>query len=346
MREPFIVRQIEIMNLLRNKASLAGLFALALCVISCSRAPETTDGKIRVGMMPKLIGIDFFNACEKGAKEAAAELGLELIFDGPTVADVTKQAEMLDTWITRRLDVIAVAPNDKNALSPTLRRARSQGIKVLSWDADAAEESRDYFVNQATYQSIGFVLVDIMAEQIGGSGKVVIVSGTHTAENQKIWVGHMEERIASKYPDIQIVKIEYPGEDQSRAFSVTQDLLKTYPDLAGVFGITSVSLPGAAEAVRQAGKSGEIAVTGLSTPNQMKQYVHDGTVKEFALFSPVDLGYLTIHVARLVHESGGMISDKISAGRLGELTVDDAAKMVVMGPPLRFNAKNIDEFDF
>ena len=178
------------------------------------------------------------------------------------------------------------------------------------------------------------------------SGKVVVVSGTHTAENQKIWVGHMEERIASEYPEMQIVKIEYPGEDQSRAFSVTQDLLKTYPDLAGVFCITSVSLPGAAEAVRQAGKAGEIAVTGLSTPNQMKQYVHDGTVTEFALFSPVDLGYLTIHVARLVHESGGLLSDKISAGRLGELTVDNAAKMVVMGPPLRFNAKNIDEFDF
>ena len=152
------------------------------------------------------------------------------------------------------------------------------------------EESRDYFVNQATYESIGHVLVDIMAEQIGGSGEVVIVSGTHTAENQKIWVSHMEERIASKYPDIQIVKTEYPGEEQSRAFSVTQDLLKTYPELVGVFGITSVSLPGAAEAVRQAGKSGEIAVTGLSTPNQMKQYVQDGTVKEFALWSPVDLG--------------------------------------------------------
>ena len=113
-----------------------------------------------------------------------------------------------------------------------------------------------------------------------------------------------------------------------------------------MFGITSVSLPGAAEAVRQAGKSGEIAVTGLSTPNQMKQYVHDGTVKEFALWSPVDLGYLTIHLSKLVHEAGGTLPEKISAGRLGELTVDNAAKMVVMGPPLRFHAENIDEFDF
>ncbi len=334
------------MNLRQNALFLAGLSALAICLASCSSGGKTTDGKIRVGMMPKLIGIDFFNACEKGALEAAAELEVELTFDGPTVADVTKQAEMLDTWITRRLDVIAIAPNDKSALSPTLRRARSQGIKVLSWDADAVEESRDYFVNQATYESIGHVLVDIMAEQIGGSGEVVIVSGTHTAENQKIWVSHMEERIASKYPDIQIVKTEYPGEDQSRAFSVTQDLLKTYPELVGVFGITSVSLPGAAEAVRQAGKSGEIVVTGLSTPNQMKQYVQDGTVKEFALWSPVDLGYLTIHLSKLVHESGGMLPAKISAGRLGELTVDNVAKMVVMGPPLRFTAENIDEFDF
>lgn len=334
------------MNFRRNTIYWSSLVGLAFCLAACSPAPQAPNGKIRVGMMPKLIGIDFFNACEKGAKEAAAELGIELTFDGPTVADVTKQAEMLDTWITRRLDVIAVAPNDKNALAPTLRRARNQGIKVLSWDADAVEESRDYFINQATYESIGHVLVDIMAEQIGGGGEVVIVSGTHTAENQKIWVGHMEQRIASTYPEMQIVKIEYPGEDQSRAFSVTQDLLKTYPDLVGVFGITSVSLPGAAEAVRQAGKSGEIAVTGLSTPNQMKQYVHDGTVKEFALFSPVDLGYLTIQISKLVHESDGILPEKINIGRLGELTVDNGVKMIVMGPPLRFNAENIDDFDF
>lgn len=337
---------MQIMNMQRSTVYLTGLFVLALSLTACAPNPSTNDGKIRVGMMPKLIGIDYFNACEKGAKEAAAELEIDLTFDGPAVADVTKQAEMLDTWITRRLDVIAVAPNDKSALAPTLRRARDQGIEVLSWDADAVEESRDYFVNQATYASIGHVLVDIMAEQIESEGEVVIVSGTHTAENQKIWLGHMEERIDSKYPKMTIVKVEYPGEDQSRAFTVTQDLLKTYPDLSGVFGITSVSLPGAAEAVRQAGKSGEIAVTGLSTPNQMKQYVHDGTVKEFALWSPVDLGYLTVHLSKLIHESGGVLPEKISAGRLGTLSVDNAAKAVILGPPLRLNADNVDMFDF
>jgi rhamnose transport system substrate-binding protein len=336
------------MNGFSRLLTTAGLFLLAVTVFSCTSGEDGSgSGGLRVGVMPKLIGIDFFNAVEKGAKEAAAELGVDLIFNGPTVADVTKQAEMLDTWITRRLDVIAVAPNDKHALGPTLRKARSQGITVLSWDADADENSRDYFVNQATYESIGYVLVDIMAEQIGGKGDVVIVSGTHTAVNQKIWIGHMKERIASKYPGINIVKIEYPGEDQSKSFRVTQDLLKTYPDLDGIFGITSVSLPGAAEAVRAAGKSGKIVVTGLSTPKQMSQYVHDGTVKEFALFSPVDLGYLTVHVAKQVREAGETsLPAKITAGRLGELAVDDAKKMVIMGSPLRFDKKNVDTFDF
>ena len=329
-------------------------FLLAVCVLlfaitvfSCTPGGDGSgSGALRVGMMPKLIGIDFFNAVEKGAKEAAAELGVDLTFNGPTVADVTKQAEMLDTWITRRLDVIAVAPNDKHALGPTLKRARAQGITVLSWDADAAEDSRDYFVNQATYESIGFVLVDIMAEQIGGKGDVVIISGTHTAVNQQIWVGHMKDRIASTYPDIKIVKIEYPGENSDKSYSVSQDLLKTYPELDGIFAITSVALPSAALAVRAAGKSGQIAVTGLSTPKQMAQFVHDGTVKEFALFSPVDLGYLTVHVAKQVHDGKGALSAKITAGRLGELTVEDATKMVIMGSPLRFDKDNVDNFDF
>ena len=143
---------------------------------------------------------------------------------------------------------------------------------------------------------------------------------------------------------IEIVKIEYPGDESDRAYTVAQDLLKAYPDLDGIFGITSVSLPSAAKAVRDAKKSGKIAVTGLSTPKQMRQYVDDGTVKEFALFSPVDLGYLTVHVAKLAR--AGALPAKINPGRLGELVVDDAQKMVIMGAPLRFTKENIGNFDF
>jgi rhamnose transport system substrate-binding protein len=326
---------------------VVGLLGMGLAA-SCGPVREESAGSgdadaLSIGVMPKLVGIDYFNACERGAREAAAELGVELTYDGPATNDVTRQAEMLDAWITRRFDLIAVAPNDPHALAPTLRRAAAAGITVLTWDADSDEDSRAYFVNQAPLREFGHTLVEVMAEQIGGAGEVAIVTGSLTAANQNAWMEHMREAVAESYPDLEIVTVKPSEEDQQLAFQVTQDLLKAYPALEGIFGITTVAAPGAAEAVRQAGWSGEIAVTGVSTPNQMRPYVEDGTVKEFVLWSPVDLGYLTVYAGKLLRDTGAL-PPTFEAGRLGEISVTGTE--VLLGPPVRFHKDNIAEFDF
>jgi rhamnose transport system substrate-binding protein len=326
---------------------LIGLLGTGL-LFSCGPARERAGGsgkqaRLSIGVMPKLVGIDYFNACERGAREAAAELGVELIYDGPVTNDVTKQAEMLDAWITRRFDVIAVAPNDPHALAPTLRRAAAQGIKVVTWDADSDEDSRVYFVNQAPLREFGHTLVRVMAEQVNGTGPVAIVTGSLTAANQNAWMESMREAVSGSYPGLEIVTVKPSEEDQQLAFRVTQDLLKAYPALKGIFAITTVALPGAAEAVRQAGRSGEIAVTGVSTPNQMRPYVEDGTVKEFVLWNPVDLGYLTVYAGTLLR-SQGQLPPTFQAGRLGPISVTGSE--VLLGPPLRFHKGNIADFDF
>ena len=298
---------------------------------------------LTIGLMPKLVGIDYFNAAEKGAKEAAEELGVKLVYDGPISNDVTRQAEMLDTWIMRRMDVIAVAPNDPNALSPTLKKAMKKGIKILTWDADSSEESRQYFVNQATYQSIGHGLIDVMGEAIGGQGETAIITGSLTAANQNIWMKFMREHISKKYPEMKIVTVKPAEEDQQMAFQMAQDLFKAYPNLKGVFGITSVALPGAALAARESGVAGKIVITGLSTPNVMRQFVKDGTVKVFLLWSPVDLGYLTVYASKLLHEKGEL-PEEFEAGRLGKIKVRGSE--ILLGPPTRFTKENIDDFNF
>jgi len=320
----------------RTALALAALLATA-----CGRGGEAEG--IRIGVMPKLVGIDYFNACERGALEAAAELGVEVVYDGPIANDVTRQAEMIDTWIARRFDAIAVAPNDPHALAPTLRRAMERGIAVLTWDADSEADSRHYFVNQATYEDIGYALVDILAERTGGRGEVATITGSLTAANQNIWMEWMGRRLASNYPDMELVTVKPSEEDQQLAFQVAQDLLKAYPDLAGIFAITSVALPGAAEALRQSGAARRVALTGLATPNSMRQYVKDGTVQTVLLWNPVDLGYLTVHAAaRLVAD--GSLPAELTAGRLGQVEVRD--REVLLGPPLQFTRANIDDFDF
>jgi rhamnose transport system substrate-binding protein len=331
---------------------IAGALAIvtaAIFLVGCGKGNPKAPGTraagqpITVGMMPKLVGIPYFNACRQGAEEAAKELGVKLVYDGPITADVNKQAETLDTWIIQKMDVLAVAPNDPHALAPTLRKAMKKGLHVLTWDADSDEDSRNFFVNQATYEQIGYALVDVMAGEIGEKGDVAIITGTLTAANQNKWMEQMRKRIADAHPGMNIAAVKAPGEDQEKAYQVTRDLLRANPDLKGIFGITSVALPGAAKAVRDAGMSGKIAVTGLATPKDMRSFVEDGTVKTVVLWNPVDLGYLTIHAAKRLAETGKLPAE-FQAGRLGKIKL--AGTHILLGQPMRFTRDNIAKFDF
>jgi len=221
---------------------------------------------------------------------------------------------------------------------------------VLTWDTDAnAEKSkRTVFVNQAAGEAIGQSLVDVMVAGIrkrGGeiAGQYLIVSGTPTASNQNAWMEAMRKRINDKYPEIELLEPLYPSEDQQKAQEQTSEALAANPDLKGIWAITSVALPAAAKVTRDAGRAGDVFVTGLSLPNQMREYVKDGSVDEFVLFSPVDLGYLTVHVAHRL-ATGKLEPGTYDFGRLKDVEVSESE--VLLGEPLIFNRDNIDDFDF
>ena len=230
-------------------------------------------------------------------------------------------------------------------IASALKEAQSNGVKVITWDADARPETRSFFVNQATAQAIGEGMVQAMVDDLGAdtAGDVVIISSDATSDNQNTWIEVMKVALAKT--NLNLATIKYPGENAANALADSQDVIKKYPNLKGIFGISSVSFPGAAEAVEQAGKSGEILVTGLSTPNDMKRFVKNGTVKTVVLWNTVDLGYLTVHVAHaLANKKLSAGATSFSAGRLGELKIE--GDNILLGDILRFNAENIDEFDF
>jgi rhamnose transport system substrate-binding protein len=324
---------------------LVGLVSLAVggCGTSGSRPGEPQP--LKMGLMPKLLGISYFTASEKGAREAAAELGIDLDFDGPAVDSAEEQVKLIDRWIAQGYDMIAVAANDPELIAPALRRAKQAGVTILTWDADANPEAsgRETFVNQAPIGEIGSTLVDILGEALHGEGKTVIVTGSATSPNQNAWMKAMHERIAAKYPKLKLLETLVSDEDQSKAYRLSQDVINAHPDLAGIWAITSVSLPGAAKAVRDAGKAEAIFVTGLSLPNTMREYVEDGTIKQFVLWSPVDLGYLTVHVAKLLHDKRLASGEQI-IGRLKNIRVSPGE--VLLGPPKVFDRENVGSYDF
>lgn len=319
-----------------------------------TRAPATGPNataprRIKVCLLPKLKGIPYFTSCNTGAEEAARELGdVELIYDGPTEGSAEKQAAMIEKWTLQKVDAIAVAPNAPDVLQKAMKEARQAGIKVLTWDADGTPDSRDFFVNQATPESIGYGMVDALAADLGGAsaaGDVAIISSSPTSANQNSWIAPMQKRLAEKYPALHNVTIKYPGEDQKQALQDAQDLIKAYPNLKGLFGISSVAFPGAAEGVKQAGKAGQVLVTGLSTPNPMKGYIKDGVVKTVVLWNTRDLGYLTIQAAHaLVHGNLKPGATTLTAGRLGPKPI--TGDNILLGAPLVFTRENIDKYDF
>jgi rhamnose transport system substrate-binding protein len=314
---------------------------------SSDEAPPAEARKLKIGVMPKLVGIDYFNAAEIGAKEAGEALGVEVDYDGPVDADVTKQVQLIDTWITRKYDAICVAPNDPDAISDVLNKARKRGIKIITWDTDSQKDARDFFVNQTTSEGIAHAMMDIMAEGVGPDAKFINITGTLTAANQNTWMGIMEEYRKAKFPGMTNLS-ETPkesGEDQARATQVAADSLKAYPDLQGIFALTSVALPGSAEALRKAGAADKVFLTGLATPKAMKEYVLDGTVQKFVLWNVPDLGYLTVHAA--VAAVKGELTEGAASFNTGRITTSRIeGSEIILGDPLVFTRENIENFDY
>lgn len=308
---------------------------------------KAADRPYKIGFMPKLTGIPYFTACEKGAREAAAELGLELDYNGPNAAVVGPQIDMLNQWISSGYyDCVAVACNDPDQIAPALKRARQRGLPVVTYDADSKEDARDFFVNQATYDDVAQEMVDALAEELEprGIGKVAILTSDINAPNQSQWARRIKEYVKKKYPHMELLAEIEHAEDRDLGIRKAKALLQKEQDIKGIIGLTSVAVPAAAEAVRQEGKVGRVKVSGVSTPKDMRDYLLDGTVKTVVLWSPVDLGYLTVHVADHLRKKEMPENGTITAGRLGSVTVRN--REVLLGKPIRITKDNIDRLGF
>jgi rhamnose transport system permease protein len=302
------------------------------------------DRRLLIAMMPKAKGDPYFVSCRGGAEEAARELGVELIWDGPTGLDAAKQNELAESWITRGVDAIAVAVENRASISSVLRKARSRGIPVLTWDADAEPDARDYFINQATPEAIGTTLTDEAARLLGGQGQFAIITGALSAANQNAWIDAIRARLAEKHPKLTLALIRPSDDDRDKAFAEAQTIMRANPDVKLLMAISAPAVPGAAEAVRQARRS-DVRVIGLSLPNINKPYVHGGIVQTVVLWNTTNLGYLTVQAAALAAR-GAILpgASSIQAGRLGRIELH--GQEIVLGPPLVMTKDNIDQFDF
>ncbi len=333
---------------------LLPIFALftstLLLFIGCKKSESAAEGgsgsgkQLTLAMMPKSKGNGYFISCRKGAEDAAKELGIKLLWDGPTEPDPAKQNEIVETWITRGVDVMAIAVENRDGISTALRKAREKGIKVITWDSDSQPDSRDFLVNQGTPEGIGFTLMDEAAKVLGNKGEFAIITASLTAANMNAWQKTIEQRRADKYPDIKMAVLRPCDDLKDKAFAEATSILNAYPNVKLLLAICSPAVPGAAEAVKQSGRT-DVKVVGLSLPNDNKRYVHEGITPAVILWNTDNLGYLTVKAAVAVFK--GELkpgATKFTDSRLGDVEI--LGDNIILGKPFVFTKDNIDQFNF
>jgi rhamnose transport system substrate-binding protein len=342
-----------------NKRRMSALGALvtslALVTSACGGSGGSSSGggsgssggKVSVTFLPKNLGYPYFDTSDKGGKEAVAKFGGTFKEVGPDTASPDAQVPFINTAAQQGVKALVVSANDPKAIGSALNQARGAGTKVVTFDSDTEPQYRDLFVNQASAEGIAKVEVDMVTKQIKDSGEVAILSAAANATNQNAWIKLMKADLAANHPNVKLVDIVYGNDDDQTSFDKTAALLQSHPNLKGIISPTTVGIAAAARYISTSNSKGKVVVTGLGTPNQMRKYVKDGTVQEFALWNPEDLGYLAAYAAKALVDKTitGKKGDTFTAGKLGKYTVG-ADNTVLLGDPFVFNKGNIDKFNF
>jgi rhamnose transport system substrate-binding protein len=320
---------------------------------SASSSASSSTGALKTGLtvfiIPKNLGNNYFTTADSansgGAIAALQTLGETGTETSGTAATPASQIPAIQAAVSKGAKVLIVSATDPTALCPTLNSAMKRGITVVTYDSDAPA-CRDLFINQASTAQIGTSEVDLLASELHDTGQIAIVSAAASATNQNAWIGYMKQQLA-KYPNMKLVATVYGNDDPTTSTQVTQGLLQQYPNLKGIISPTTVGIAAASAVLDTDKYRGKVLLTGLGTPDSLKKYVADGTIKAFELWNPANLGYLAGYAA-VAFASGqinGTQGQTFSAGKLGTFTIG-ADKTVLLGPPFVFNASNINQFNF
>ncbi|MBU9727351.1 autoinducer 2 ABC transporter substrate-binding protein [Diplocloster modestus] len=308
-----------------------------------SGATKDSNG-YTIALIPQQVGIPYFETSGTWGQKAAEDLGCEVIYTGPTTGDAASQANIVQDMITKGVDCIAISPLDASAIEPVLEQAKEAGILVVTWDSDVNKtELREVYVNCCSEQVLGEHLMERFAHYMGGKGDYAIITSVLTAQNCSAWAKYATEYQEANYPDMTRVAYEPCDDDQSKAYSITQNLMTAYPELKGVLGVTTPAPPAAAQAVGEAGKNGDVIVTGVVEASAAKSYLEDGSMQEANIWHPGKLGYLAVYTAKTLLD-GGKIEDGQDVPEVGAVEVKD--DQIIMTELLDITTENVDEFDF
>jgi rhamnose transport system substrate-binding protein len=305
-------------------------------------------------LLPKCTGIAVFDQANEGAQEAAEELGTDKPeFLGPsTCEDPTGQIETMTNAATQGVDAVMISNNAGEQIQSGVDAATDADVSVVSWDSPIPSgDGESLFVAQVDFDETGVVMADMALEILGEQGgDFAILSASPDAANQNAWIKAMETALKDeKYANLNLVDTVYGNDDADESYNQALALVDKYPDLKLIMAPTTVGIAAAGKAMTDEGLCDKVKVSGLGLPEEMKAYTESGCAPQFALWSFVDLGYLTYYATYGI--ATGQIEategQKFTAGRLGDYTIEkdptrDQGLRIVMGPFTVYTKDNID----
>ncbi len=307
---------------------------------------------IKIVYIGKNTGNPYFDSITGGFVDACASKGCEFEFVAPATAEATSQIPIIEAQIQRGVNVIGIAPNSPDALNQVLDEARAAGILVLTVNGDLTgnESHRDATILPVNFDIVGRDQVEMVGSLIGYEGEIAILSATTEAPDQNKWIVGMNETLKSdaKYAKMTLVATVYGDDQPEKSTTEMEALLANFPNLKGVIAPTTVGIAAAAQVVQSRGIAETVKVTGLGLPSEMRDFVKDGTVTAFQLWSPYNEGWLAVHFAlglldgSIKNEVGGTFE----VPNLGTITINANNSINTQAELTTFNAGNIDEFDF
>lgn len=324
------------------KKILALIVALVM-MLSCTAAFAED---MTIVVMPKLVGIPYFNASETGALAAGEELGINVIYTGPTTGDAALQVQMIEDLLIDGIDALAIAPNDPDSVSPALQKCLDEGVLVMDWDTTANADDVSYSIQQIDNKVLGEMMIDLLVDAMGtDEGEFAIVTGYLTASNLNTWIQYGLDYAAEKYPNLTLVTDPVPGDESAQeAYTQTMALIAAYPNLKGILGYSTPSPIGSAMAVQEKGLQDQIAVVGTSMPTDSAPYLKDGSLDYGVLWDPAQLGKLAVYVAYLTIT--GQTVEGYEVPGVGPIHINEDGKTIIMADPSIWTAENVDNYNF
>ena len=323
------------------KKVLAMIMALVMMLSVAALAEDMT-----VVVMPKLVGIPYFNASEVGALAAGEELGINVIYTGPTTGDAALQVQMIKDLLIDGIDALAIAPNDPDSVSPALQKCLAEDVLVMDWDTTANADDVKYSIQQIDNKAFGELYVEKLVEAMGTTeGEIAIVTGYLTAANLNTWIDYSMAYAAEKYPGLKLVTDPVPSDESAQeAYTQTLALIAAYPNLKGIMGYSTPAPIGVAMAVQEKGLQDQIAVVGSSMPTDSAPYLKDGSLDFGILWNPADLGKMTVYVAYLTLT--GQEVEGYEVPGVGPIHIEEDGRTIIMADPSVWTAENVDQFNF